>query len=413
MKVFTVAAALEAGVVRPDDRVRHSQPVLHARSAARPIRDTHPVPYLTTARHHQALVERRRRQDRACGSARERLHAALKQFGFGAKTGIELPGEQAGHASATARRGATIELATISFGYGLTVTPLQIAAALAALGNGGVYHAPRIVERVRRRRRHRAVSRPAAEPRQMVSRKTAEAMRAMLALGVRGAARTAGTAGTHRRPGLPLRRQDRHRAQVRPGDPAVLADNRYLSSFAGLAPIDNPRLAIVVMIDEPSGGDYYGGKVAGPVFATVASEALRYLGVPGDVARVPARRPPASCRRPRRRPASSRARPVPTPGRRASPPGRPPPPPALDDEPEADAEAPVAGAIEIPDFRGHGPRARARRCARASGLAVEVDGSGRVSRAGPGARPAPPAGPGRAAVLRRRFAERARLPAPR
>src|SRR5438874_2163420 len=60
------------------------------------------------------------------------------------------------------------------------------------------------------------------------------------------------------------------------------APDRYLSSFAGLAPLDHPRIAVVAMVDEPSGGDYYGGKVAGPVFATVASETLRYLDVPGS-----------------------------------------------------------------------------------------------------------------------------------
>jgi hypothetical protein len=59
------------------------------------------------------------------------------------------------------------------------------------------------------------------------------------------------------------------------------ADHQYLSSFIGLAPIDHPRLAIVVLVDDPAGGDYFGGLVAGPVFAKVASESLRYLGVPG------------------------------------------------------------------------------------------------------------------------------------
>src|SRR5262249_30778727 len=58
--------------------------------------------------------------------------------------------------------------------------------------------------------------------------------------------------------------------------------DHYLSSFAGLAPLDHPRLAIVALVDDPSGGDHFGGKVAGPVFARVASEALRYLGVPGE-----------------------------------------------------------------------------------------------------------------------------------
>jgi len=69
-------------------------------------------------------------------------------------------------------------------------------------------------------------------------------------------------------------------------DPATRAytADHYLSSFAGLAPIDHPRLAIVALVDDPSGGDYFGGKVAGPVFARVASEALRYLGVPGEPA---------------------------------------------------------------------------------------------------------------------------------
>jgi cell division protein FtsI (penicillin-binding protein 3) len=79
-------------------------------------------------------------------------------------------------------------------------------------------------------------------------------------------------------------------------DPATkrYADDKYLSSFAGLAPIDNPRLAIVVIIDEPSGGDYFGGKVAGPVFGTVASESLRYLGVPGNALPLPAVKPGAA-----------------------------------------------------------------------------------------------------------------------
>src|SRR5207253_2023085 len=63
--------------------------------------------------------------------------------------------------------------------------------------------------------------------------------------------------------------------------------NRYLGSFAGLAPIDHPRLAIIVQIDEPSAGQHYGGLVAGPAFAQIASESLRYLGVPGDPVIVP------------------------------------------------------------------------------------------------------------------------------
>jgi cell division protein FtsI (penicillin-binding protein 3) len=142
------------------------------------------------------------------------------------------------------------------------------------------------------------------------------------------------------------------------------ATDRYLSSFAGLAPIDHPQLAIVVMIDEPSGGDYFGGKVAGPVFATVASEALRYLGVPGDA--LPAVAPP---------PAAPSARVVPPPA------PAPPPPPAP--EPVIDPAATL-----VPDFAGMGV-GHAVAVARELHLDLEIHGSGRVTSQEPPPGPAP------------------------
>jgi cell division protein FtsI (penicillin-binding protein 3) len=271
MKVFTLAAALDDGAVAPDTLFDLNWGSLQI--GTKKIRDVYHDAQLTTA----GILKRSSNVGAvkvAQRLGREKLHAALVRFGFGAKTGIELPGEQAG----TLRPGARwrdIELATIAFGYGLTVTPLQIAAALAALGDGGVYRAPRIIDRI-----GDADRRPLPPARQVVRPETAATMLGIVGTIFEGG-RQPGTASSLVVPGF---RCGGKTGTAHKWDPAArkYADNRYLSSFAGLAPVDHPRLAIVVLIDEPSGGDYYGGKVAGPVFATIASEALRYLGVPGE-----------------------------------------------------------------------------------------------------------------------------------
>jgi cell division protein FtsI (penicillin-binding protein 3) len=277
MKIFSVAAALDDGTVTPDTEfdVNNGQFTI----GGSPIRDVHPAPYLTVA----GIIKLSSNIGAAKIALRfgaQKLYAALKRFGFGARTGIELPGEQSG----MLRNGAKwrdIELATISYGYGLTATPLQIAAALAAFGNHGIYHEPRIVDRVIDGD-GTLLYRAAPSERQIVSDRTATTMLAMLASTFeRG--KLHGTAWTIVVPGF---RCAGKTGTARKYDPALraYATDRYLSTFAGIAPLDHPRLAIVALIDDPSGGDYYGGTVAGPVFATVASEALRYLGVPGEPA---------------------------------------------------------------------------------------------------------------------------------
>ena len=270
MKVFSIAAALDAGAVTPETEFEIGNELIVGK---RPIHDTHFDAYLTTA----GILKR----SSNIGAARialrlgaDKLHATLKRFGFGAKTGIELPGEQSGMLREAARW-RDIDLAHMAFGYGLTVTPLQIAAALAAIGNHGIYHAPRIVDEIVDGDGTVLLHTEPAEHR-VIAERTAEQMMAMLGTvfekGGTGEAilvagyRCGGKTGT-------AHKYDPETKQYAP--------DRYLSSFAGLAPLDHPRIAVVAMVDEPSGGDYYGGKVAGPVFATVASETLRYLDVPG------------------------------------------------------------------------------------------------------------------------------------
>jgi cell division protein FtsI (penicillin-binding protein 3) len=275
MKLFAVASALDAGVTHPDELFDTEGGAW--RLGSKTIRDVHHDQQLTTSE----IIKR----SSNIGSAklalrlgRERLAKGLRQLGFGRKTGIELPGEQGGLVR-DARNWREIELATISYGYGLTVTPLQVAAAVAAIGNGGVWNAPRIVAKVTSDRGE-LLERPVAPPVQAISAKTAAAMLPMLASVFEGGQK-AGTAAKIVVDGF---RCGGKSGTAHKWDPVIktYSPTKYLSSFAGLAPIGAPRLAILVLIDEPSGGDYFGGKIAAPVFAKVASEALRYLGVPGE-----------------------------------------------------------------------------------------------------------------------------------
>ena len=277
MKIFSIAAALDDGTVAPDTEfdLNGGQLVV---GHSKPITDVHHDPYLTVA----GIIKRSSNVGAAkialkFGSAK--LYAALRRFGFGARTGIELPGETPGMLRDGARW-RDRDLASIAYGYGLAVTPLQIAAGLAVFGNHGRYRTPRIVERVIDGDGTVLYQAGEAE-RQVVSEHTAATMAAMMASVFEGG-KLNGTASAIVVPGF---RCAGKTGTAHKYDPETHSySDRHLASFAGLAPADHPRLAIVVLVDEPSEGDYFGASVAGPVFARVASESLRYLGVPGEPA---------------------------------------------------------------------------------------------------------------------------------
>lgn len=370
MKVFTVAAAIDDGLVGAQTELDVGGGSFVV--GPKRITDVHPYKYLTVSDiiKHSSNVGAAKIGLRL---GRDKLYSYFKQFGFGAKSGIELPGEQVG----MMRNGAKwrdIELATMSYGYGLTVTPLQVAAGLAALGNGGVYNPPRIIDKVTDPD-GTVLYRPLGESKQMVKPQTAATMQKILGTVFEGG-KDGGTAKDVIVPGFKCGGKTGTAYKYDP-ETKHYATDRYLASFAGLAPIDNPKLAIVVMVDEPSGGFHYGGDVAGPVFGTVASETLRYLGVPGTSPVCPPR-PPGynpyldtsvkTCL-PSTPPPKA---PAPAPAPAAAPEAA----PVIDDDPSA-VPAPEPGSIAIPDFAGLGVQ-RALDLARESHLAVDVKGTGRV-----------------------------------
>jgi cell division protein FtsI (penicillin-binding protein 3) len=269
-KPFTVAAVMEAGLVNPESTIDcEGGTWMLGRTS---IRDDHPHGVLTireVLKYSSNIASAKLALELGAGE----FFGVLSRFGFASRTGIELPGERAGFLR-DPRTVKPIELATTAYGQGVTATPLQLALAMAALGNDGVRMEPRLVVQVEDMYGvPEWVKAPKAAGR-VVSERTADAVVEMMV----SVTEPGGTATRARVPG--------YRVAGKTGTAEKVKDGRYsdarIGSFVGLVPADDPRLAIVVVVDEPTQGSRYGGIVAAPAFATIAGEALRVLGVPPD-----------------------------------------------------------------------------------------------------------------------------------
>jgi cell division protein FtsI (penicillin-binding protein 3) len=277
MKTFTIAAALDAGVVRPEDRFDCLMGRMMVGKYT--IHDTHPHGILTVAEVFKfssnigaTKIARR--------LGRDRLAESLARYGFGQTTAVGLPGERSGVVRPVEKWG-DIGFANVSFGHGIAVTPLQIVAGVSAIAAGGVYHQPRIVSRIVSP--EGAIDTPviASElgaERRVMSEATARAMVGIM----RGVTETGGTAKQAAIDGYPVAGKTGTAQKAVNGhyDP-----DKYVASFVGFAPAQDPRIALIVLMDEPQ-GSHLGGAVAAPVFKEIAEQALRYLHVPavGDAA---------------------------------------------------------------------------------------------------------------------------------
>lgn len=260
MKPLFVAAALEAGVVRPDTPI-DTGPGWFLLGDKR-ITDTHPKGLMTVARSIQVssnvAVAKIALEMRG-----EDYWRLLTRAGFGAQPKSGMPGEASGRLRPYSSW-RPIEKATMSYGHGISVSLLQLAHAYTAFANAGVM--PQLT----------SLRREGAAPgTRVMSAETANQMLAMLEL----VTENGGTA--------PTARVDGYRVAGKTGTAHKLIkgsyDSRtYVSSFVGLAPASDPRLVVAVVIDEPGGRDYYGGLVAAPVFSRVMSGALRFMAIPPD-----------------------------------------------------------------------------------------------------------------------------------
>ncbi len=201
--------------------------------------------------------------------------ATIRGFGFGSKTGIDLPGESTGLLR-DLPQWSGLSQASLSMGQEIGTTPMQLASMLAALANDGVWVRPHVVQATiapdgRRAPRPRGPD----DARRVISAATARVLRKTLqSVTVDGTAKAAAL------PGYSVGGKTGTAQKI--DGTGRYARGKYVSWFAGFVPADAPALAIVVMIDEPKGPKFHGGDIAAPVFARVALPALQYLGVQPD-----------------------------------------------------------------------------------------------------------------------------------
>jgi cell division protein FtsI (penicillin-binding protein 3) len=266
MKTFTIAAALDAGVVKADDRFDCLMGRMMVGKYS--IHDTHPHGVLTVAEVFK-LSSNIGATKIARKLGRDAFADALTRFGFGKPTGIGLPGERGGVIRPVEKWG-DIGFANVSFGQGLTVTPLQMLTGVSAIAGGGIYRQPRIVARIVQPDGS-VETLPGAPERRVMS---PAAARTMLSI-MRGVTENGGTAKQAAIEGYAVGGKTGTAQKVANGhyDPT-----KWVSSFVGVVPAEDPRLVIMVIMDEPQGG-HLGGAVAAPVFKEIAEQSLRYLHV--------------------------------------------------------------------------------------------------------------------------------------
>jgi cell division protein FtsI (penicillin-binding protein 3) len=353
-----MAAALEEKVVKPSDPIFCENG--HYSIGSRTIHDHEPMGNITATK--VITVSSNIGATKVAQKlGRDRLTAYYKLFGFGEKSGLGLPGEVRGQLPYPK---AEIQLATQSFGQGLTASALQLTAAYGAIANGGVLMRPFLVRKVIDPDGAIMESHGPEPVRQVISSATARQVTEMLKTVVT-------KEGTASRAAMDDYQVAGKTGTAQKADPETggYSADRRTGSFIGFVPAEAPRLVISVIIDEPK-GDKFGGLVAAPAFKEIAEQALPLLGVqPGH--RLPL--------------ISTASEPAPKPGAK--------PEPAhsveeddeaFTDEPADAAQAAAEGKAVVPDLTNLGAREAAKALAQVE-LEPTLVGSGRAVSQTPGA----------------------------
>lgn len=364
LKAFLMAAALENQTISPGDGIDCENGSFQI--PGKVIRDHHPYGVLSPS--DILRVSSNIGSVKLAYALGPDAHVQmLRRFGFGESTGSGFPEESTGLLREQ-RRARPVDQATLAFGQGVSVTPIQLAAATAALANGGTWVRPRLVTARRQAEGGWQPTRPAGS-RRVISPETARTVLAMLET-------VTGPDGTGRLAALSGVRVAGKTGTAQKFDTAAgsYSEDRFVAWFIGIAPADDPKLVVVAALDEPKRPTHTGGGAAAPLFAEVAAAQLARLGIVTEPQKAPrpAVREPAPT--PRARP-PVQAKPVPEVRTAESAPR-----PAA--EPPAVSAAPLeitrlADRVLLPDLTGltvaevQAVTARAR-------VAVEISGAGRV-----------------------------------
>lgn len=267
-KIFTAAAALEENAVSLDSSFSC---VGHTQVAGQPYnchkRTGHGVQTLMTA------------MSNSCNPAFITIGQMMgvntfskyfEAFGFTAKTGIDIPGETSSIYYSSANMGP-VELASASFGQTFKITPIQLITAAAASVNGGYLVQPHVVSKIVDENGNVVENKSTAYRRQVISKETSDKLRTTLEGVVNGGAKNAYVAG-YRTGGKTGTSQKMDKINQ------LKKSGFYVASYVGMAPIENPEIAVLVLLDEPMGNSIYGGTISAPVASAIMSEILPYMG---------------------------------------------------------------------------------------------------------------------------------------
>ena len=262
-KAFTVAGAVEDGIVTPRTTFNLA-PTINV--ADRTIGESHERGTIT-ASVAQILAESSNVGTVTVGLelGAERFSEWVDEWGFGAPTGIDYPGEEQGIVLPYADYSGS-SIGNMPIGQGISVTPLQMVAGYSAIANGGILRPPRLIESVD------GETQEVADGRRVISEKTASQVREML----EGVLAPGGTAAEVEVPGYTLAGKTGTAEKAIDGG---YSSTDYVGSFVGFAPAEDPEFLVAVIVDSPTQGSYYGGTVAAPAFGEIATFALPYLGI--------------------------------------------------------------------------------------------------------------------------------------
>ena len=269
-KVITMTGALENGVTNPDEMIDCQMGSIFV--AGRLIHDWHPFGILSV---RDVLAN-----SSDVGSIKvamllgaPKFYDVIHSFGIGQLTGIELPGENRGILRPVDNWIAS-SIGSVAIGQEVSVTPVQIISAISAVANGGMLYKPRIVKEVQGGSPPLAVSHPA--PQQVTDATTAATVRGMMETVV-----LSGTGKLAQLNGYTAAGKSGTAQQIDPNT-GRYSPNKYIASFVGFAPVNDPAMTILVVFDSPEGA-HHGGEIGGPVFKRIAEQVLAYMEVERDI----------------------------------------------------------------------------------------------------------------------------------
>ena len=268
-KLITSAAGLEEGVVKEDDRFNCSGSVMVEGRKIKCWRSYNPHGIETFKEGVQnscnpVFVEVGRRLGVS------KMYDYIEGFGLNKKTGIDLPGE-AGSIMYNEKDVGPVELATISFGQSISVTPIQLITAVSAIVNDGNRVEPKLVKAYTDNKGNITKEVEPVQVKQVISKETSEQMREIMESVV-----TEGGGKIAYLPGYKLGGKTGTAQKVIDGS---YAQGHYVCSFIGIAPADDPKIVVLAIVDEPTGVMQFGSTTAGPIIKEVMSNTLKYLGV--------------------------------------------------------------------------------------------------------------------------------------